>query len=148
VPYGASHIETAERVTHVMRKTKNEIKKLQVAGFYSDVDLGDPQPYHSDIEKRKAEEGGFSLTDDDRYALYEVHADLIIEGVDDSDEDIAKPYVVTIERGTNEVLSISAVTGTLMTHLHAEAPALRTLCLCAGIWFLWAWANSYHWWIC
>jgi hypothetical protein len=106
VPYGASHIETAERVTHVMRRTKNELKKLQAVGFYRDVDLGDPQPYHSDIEKRKAEEGGFSLTDDDRYAVYEVHADLVIEGVDEDEDDIAKPYVVTIERSTNEVLSI------------------------------------------
>ena len=79
VPYGATHIETAERVTHVMRKTKNELKKLQSVGFYRDVDIGEPQPYHSDIEKRKAEEGGYSLTDDDRYAIYEVHADLVIE---------------------------------------------------------------------
>ena len=105
VPYGASHLETAERVTHVMRKTKNELKKLQSVGFYSDVELGDPQPYHSDIEKRKAEEGGFSLTDDDRYTIYEVHADLVIEGIDDED-DIAKPYVVTIERGSGEVLAV------------------------------------------
>ena len=59
VPYGASHIETAERVTHVMRKTKNELRKLQVAGFYRDIDLGEPEPYHSDIEERKAEEEGF-----------------------------------------------------------------------------------------
>ena len=106
VPYGASHIETAERVTHVMRKTKNELKKLQAAGFYRDIELGEPQPYHSDIEERKAEEGGFSLTDDNRYALYEIHADLVIEGIDDSDDEIAKPYVVTIERGSGEVLSI------------------------------------------
>ena len=106
VPYGASHIETAERVTHVMRKTKNEVKKLQYAGFYRDIELGEPQPYHSDIEERKAEEGGFSLTDDNRYALYEVHADLVIEGIDDSDDDIAKPYIVTIERGSGEVLAI------------------------------------------
>ena len=83
VPYGASHIETAERVTHVMRKTKNELRKLQAAGFYRDIELGDPQPYHSDIEERKAEEGGFSLTDDNRYALYEVHVDMIIDGVVD-----------------------------------------------------------------
>jgi hypothetical protein len=106
IPYGASHIETAERVTHVMRRTKNELKKLQVAGFYRDADLGEPQPYHSDIEKRKAEEGGFSLTDDDRYSVYEVHADLVIDGVDEDEDEIAKPYVVTIERGTSEVLSI------------------------------------------
>ena len=106
VPYGASHIETAERVTHVMRKTKNELRKLQVNGFYRDIELGEPQPYHSDIEERKAEEGGYSLTDDDRYSVYEVHAELVIDGVDDSEDDIAKPYVVTVERGTGEILSI------------------------------------------
>jgi hypothetical protein len=88
-----------------MRKTKNELKKLQAAGFYRDVDLGEPEPYHTDIEEKKAEEGGYSLTDDNRYALYEIHADLVIEGVDDED-DLAKPYVVTIERGSGEVLSI------------------------------------------
>ena len=106
VPYGASHIETAERVTHVMRKTKNEMKKLQANKFYRDIDLGEPQAFHTDIEERKAEEGGYSLTDDDRHSIYEVHADLVIEGVDDSDDEIAKPYVVSIERGSNEVLSI------------------------------------------
>ena len=106
VPYGASHIETAERVTHIMRKTKNELKKLQAGGFYKDIDLGEPQAYHTDIEERKAEEGGYSLTNDDRYSLYEIHADLVIDGVDDSDEGIAKPYVVTLERGSNEVLAI------------------------------------------
>jgi hypothetical protein len=105
VPYGASNIESAERVTHVMRKTKNDLKKLQAAGFYADVELGDPTPYHTDIEEKKAEEGGYSLTDDDRYAIYEIHADLIIEGAED-DDDIAKPYVVTIERGTGTVLAI------------------------------------------
>ena len=106
VPYGASHVETAERVTHVMRRTKNELKKLQANGFYRDIELGDPQPYHSDIEKRKAEEGGYSLTDDYRYSVYEVHADLLIDGIDNSEDEIAKPYVVTIERGSNEILSI------------------------------------------
>jgi hypothetical protein len=106
VPYGASHIETAERVTHVMRKTKNELKKLQANGFYVDVDLGEPQAYHSDIEKRKAEEGGYSLTDDDRYSIYEIHADIVIDGVDNSDDEIAKPYIVSVERGSYKVLSI------------------------------------------
>jgi len=106
VPYGASTIESAERVTHVMRKTKNELKKLQAGGFYRDVELGEPQTFHTDIEERKAEEGGYSLTDDDRYSLYEIHADLVIEGVDEDDDEIAKPYVVTIERGSNEVLAI------------------------------------------
>jgi len=107
VPYGASHIETAERVTHVMRKTENEIKKLQANGFYRDIDLGDPRSYHTDIEKKKAEETGYSLSDDNRYTLYEVHADCVLEGVDDEDDDgIAKPYVITIERSTGEVLAI------------------------------------------
>ncbi len=105
VPYGASNIENAERVTHVMRKTKNELRKLQVSGFYRDVELADPQPYHSDIEERKAKDTGFSMTDDDRYAVYEIHATTNIEGIDDED-DIAKPYVITIEQGTNTVLSI------------------------------------------
>ncbi len=105
VPYGASNIESAERVTHVMRKTKNEVRKLQAAGFYIDVELGEPSPFHTDIEEKKAEEGGYSITDDDRYSIYEIHADLLIEGVDDED-DLAKPYVVTIERGTSEILSI------------------------------------------
>ena len=107
VPYGASHIETAERVTHVMRKTKNELKKLQANKFYREVeDLGEPKMFYSDIEERKAEEGGYSLTDDYRYTVYEIHADIVIEGIDDSDDDIAKPYIVTIERGTGKVLSI------------------------------------------
>ena len=105
VPYGASNIESAERVTHVMRKTKNEVRKLQAAGFYIDVELGEPSPFHTDIEEKKAEEGGYSITDDDRYSIYEIHADLLIEGIDDED-DLAKPYVVTIERGTSEILSI------------------------------------------
>ena len=94
VPYGASHIETAERVTHIMRKTKNEMAKLQANGFYREVDLGDPQAFHTDIEKKKAEDGGFTVTDDDRYAVYEVHADLVIDDIDaeDGDIQIAKPY--------------------------------------------------------
>ena len=106
VPYGASHIESAERVTHIMRKTKNELRKLQVSGFYRDIELGDPQPFHTDIEERKAEEGGYSITDDERYSIYEVHVDMVIDGFDDSDDDVARPYVVTIERGTGAVLAI------------------------------------------
>ena len=106
VPYGASHIESAERVTHIMRKTKNDLKKLQANEFYLDTDLGDPQPFRTDIEERKAEEGGYSITDDDRYTIYEVHADLVIEGFDDCEDEIAKPYVVTIERGTSNILAI------------------------------------------
>jgi len=106
VPYGASNVESAERVTHIMRKTKNDLKKLQASGFYRDIDLGEPQPYHTDIEERKAEEGGYSITDDYRYAVYEIHADVVIEGIDDSEDEIAKPYVITIERGSNEVLAV------------------------------------------
>jgi|TARA_B110000261_G_scaffold37869_1_gene44158 hypothetical protein len=105
VPYGASNIESAERVCHIMRKTKNDVMKLQVSGFYAGIELGDPESYHTDIEKRKAEEGGYDITDDERYTIYEIHADLIIDGVDDEDG-IAKPYIVTIERGTTEVLAI------------------------------------------
>ena len=106
VPYGASHIETAERVTHVMRKTKVEIERLMAQGFYRDIDLGEPVTFHTDIEKKKAEEGGFSLTEDNRYTLLEIHAYLCIDGVDDEENDLAKPYVVTIEKGTGEVLAV------------------------------------------
>lgn len=103
MPYGASNVYTAERVTHVMRKTENEIKKLQVAGFYKEVELGEPTRIFSDIEKKKAEEQGYSLTDDDRYQVLEIHADLDLEGYED---EIPLPYVVTIERGSQEVLAI------------------------------------------
>ena len=106
VPYGASHIETAERVTHVMRKTKVEVERLMASGFYRELDLGEPQTFHTDIEKKKAEEGGYTLTNDDRYTLMEVHVTMAIEGVDDEENDLAKPYVVTIEKGTGEVLAI------------------------------------------
>ncbi len=108
VPYGASHVETAERVTHVMRKTKNEINKLQASGFYREVDLGEPQSYSTDIEKKKAEEGGYTVQDDYRYTLYEVHADLIIDDIDEEQGDIqiAKPYVVTIDVSSSEILSV------------------------------------------
>lgn len=82
------------------------MRKLQAAGFYRDIELGDPQAFHTDIEQKKAEEGGFNLTDDDRYALYEIHADLVLDDIDNDDDDIAKPYVVTIDRGSNEVLAI------------------------------------------
>lgn len=105
MPYGASNIYNAERVTHVMRKTKNEVKKLQVAGFYREADLGDPVHIFTDVEKKKAEEQGYSLTDDDRFQLLEIHADYDLPGFEDEDG-IALPYVITIERGTQEVLSI------------------------------------------
>jgi hypothetical protein len=105
MPYGASNIYTAERVTHMMRKTKNEVKKLQVAGFYLDKDMGDPINIPTDIEKKKAEEQGYSITDDDRYQICEVHIDFDLPGYEDPDG-IALPYVITYERGTETILAI------------------------------------------
>ena len=111
VPYGASNLESAERVTHVMRKTPNELKKLQAAGFYLDVDLGEPSNEIDEIEKQKAEEMGLSATQDNRYRVLEMHVDLDLEGFEDVDKDgeptgIALPYVVTVEKGTGEILAI------------------------------------------
>jgi hypothetical protein len=110
VPYGASNIEDAERVTHVMRKTQNELKKLQYAGFYLDTDLGDPIVELDDVEKQKAEENGMSAIQDDRYRLLEMHVMLDLEGFEDMEDGeetgIALPYVVTIEKGTRKILAI------------------------------------------
>ena len=111
VPYGASNLESAERVTHVMRKTENEILKLQEAGFYSDVDLGEPTHELDDIEKQKAEEQGMSAINDDRFRILEMHVDLDLAGYEHTDKKgketgIALPYVVTIEKGTRKVLAI------------------------------------------
>ena len=103
MPYGASNVYTAERVTHVMRKTENEVKKLQVAGFYREVDLGEPTRILTDVEKKKAEEQGYSLTDDDRYQILEIHVDWDMPGYED---EVPLPYVVTLDRGTEEVLAI------------------------------------------
>ncbi len=105
IPYGSSGARTAERVTHVMRKTKNDIKKLQVAGFYLDVELGEPAAYHTDVEKKKADEQGYDLMDDDRYQIFEIQVDLDLPGYEREDE-IAVPYIVTIDRGTSKILSI------------------------------------------
>jgi hypothetical protein len=111
VPYGASNIETSERVTHVMRKTKNELIKLQVAGFYRDIDLGDPVNVMDEVEKKIAEKMGFRATTDDRFKILEMHVNLDLPGYEHKDDDgkptgIALPYVVTIEKGTNNVLAI------------------------------------------
>ena len=105
IPYGASSTQTAERVTHVMRKTKNDIRKLQVAGFYRDIELSDPEPIHTDVEKKKAEGQGYTLTDDERYQILEIHVDYNLPGYENEDE-IALPYIITIDRGTSEVLAI------------------------------------------
>tara|TARA_R110000772_G_scaffold44756_1_gene102915 strand:+ start:778 stop:3366 length:2589 start_codon:yes stop_codon:yes gene_type:complete len=105
IPYGSSGARTAERVTHVMRKTKNDVRKLQVAGFYRDVELGEPVMIHNDVEKKKAEEQGYSVTDDDRYQFLEIQVDYDMPGYED-DDGVAVPYIVTIDRGTNQVLSV------------------------------------------
>lgn len=111
VPYGAPNLESADRVTHRMRKTKNELRKLQYAGFYRDVDLGEPVRTMDEVEKQKAEDQGFSATMDDRFQLLEMHVDYDLPGYPDVDKDnnetdIALPYVVTIEKGTGMVLAI------------------------------------------
>ena len=111
VPYGASNLEAAERITHVMRKTENELKRLQHSGFYRDVDLGEPNNVLDEVEKKIAEKLGFRASTDDRYKLLEMHVELDLQGYEHKDEDdkptgIALPYVVTIEKGSNTVLAI------------------------------------------
>lgn len=105
IPYGSSGARTAERVTHMMRKTKNDIHRLQVKGFYRDVDLGDPVKVINDIEEKKAEETGFSINEDDRYLICEIQVDYNLPGYE-VDDDVAVPYIITIDKGTNKVLSI------------------------------------------
>ena len=109
VPYGASNIETAERVTHVMRKTPNELRKLQKDGFYLDIDLPEPDGTLDDVEQKIAEKLGFRASTDDRYKLLEMQVDLIIEDDkfrDKDDDGIALPYIVTIEKNSQEILAI------------------------------------------
>jgi len=111
LPYGTTEIQTAPRVTHIMRKTENELIKLQVAGFYREIDLGEPQKFKSEIQEKKDKETGFAATHDERYELYEVCVDLDLEGYEDVDDDnkitgIALPYVVTMLRGSNDILAI------------------------------------------
>jgi hypothetical protein len=111
VPYGATDLQSAERVTHVMRKTENEMRKLQVAGFYRDIDLGEPSSSFDEVEKKIAEKMGFQATTDDRYKILEIQVNLDIPGHEDKDKDgeptgIALPYIVTIEKGSQNVLAI------------------------------------------
>ena len=111
VPYGASNIESAERITHVMRKTENDLRKLQVAGFYRDVELGEPNNSLDEVEKKIAEKMGFRATSDDRYKLLEMNVNLDLPGYEHKDKDgnptgIALPYIVTIEKGSQKCLSI------------------------------------------
>lgn len=110
LPYGTTEMDTCYRITHVMRKTKNEIIKLQQAGFYRDVELSGPDKSISDIQKAKDKETGFSDINDDRYTLYECHVDLDLKGFEDEEDGeptgIMLPYVVTLIKGTNDVLAI------------------------------------------
>jgi len=112
LPYGASDIETCSRITHRMRKNKNELLKLMNAGFYAEVDLNDePDTFLNEIQQKKDKETGFSASYDDRFELYEIHADLDLPGFEDKDDDgeptgIALPYVVTMIRGTEEIIAI------------------------------------------
>ena len=111
IPYGASNVYTAERVTHIMRKTENELNKLMADGFYRKIDLGEPVRVFTDIEKKKAEEQGYSLNDDDRYQVLEINVDWNLKGYEDTDDDgeetgIGLPYIITIERGSSKILGI------------------------------------------
>jgi hypothetical protein len=110
VTYGASDLASAERVTHVMRKTENELRRLQHGGFYRDVELGDPENVLDEIEKKIAEKMGFRATTDDRYKILEMHVHLDLKGFEHKEKGketgIALPYVVTIEKGSSEVLAI------------------------------------------
>jgi hypothetical protein len=111
VPYGAASLAQAPRITHVMRKTKNELRKLQVAGFYKDIDLPEPTDSFDEVEKKIAEKMGFRASTDDRYKLLEMQVDLDLEAYPDVDKDdeptgIALPYIVTIEKSSGEILAI------------------------------------------
>jgi hypothetical protein len=111
VPYGASNLETSPRVAHVMRKTENEILQLQDAGFYMDIELGDPTHELDDIEKQKAEETGMSAIDDDRFRILEMHVDIDLPGYEHKNKKgkptgIALPYVITVEKGTRKILAV------------------------------------------
>lgn len=112
VPYGASSLADAERITHVMRKNKNDLKRLQHEGFYLDIDLGEPTQTMDEVEKRIAEKMGFRATQDDRFKLLEMQVELDLKGYEHKDEDsgeetgIALPYIVTIEKGTTKILAI------------------------------------------
>ena len=113
LPYGTTDLDTCYRVTHVLRKTKSEIVKLQQAGFYRDIELPEPDKSKTDIQQAKDKETGFSDLNDDRYTLYESHVDLVIRGDEhtECDEDgqplgITLPYVMTILKGSNDVLAI------------------------------------------
>ncbi len=110
VPYGASNLEAAERVTHIMRKTENELRRLQIAGFYVDIDLGEPNNVLDEVEKKIAEKMGFRATSDNRFKLLEMNVDLDLKGYEHEEDGkktgIKLPYIVTIEKGSGKVMAI------------------------------------------
>jgi hypothetical protein len=104
VPYGASDLISAPRIAHRMKKTPNQLRKLQVSGFYRDIDISEPSRETNELQEQKDEETGMSYSEDDRYLIYEVHIDYDLPGFEDNDG-IALPYVITIV-SSGEVLSI------------------------------------------
>jgi hypothetical protein len=109
VPYGASDLHSSPRITHRLRKTENEIRKLMAQGFYKDVDLPDPQEVRTEIERRQNEETGISAIKDDRYTIYECHCEYDLPGYEDKKDghttQIALPYVITM-LSTGEILAV------------------------------------------
>lgn len=111
VPYGASDLQSSPRITHVMRKTENDVRRLQVAGFWRDIDLGEPDVVLDEVEKKIAERLGFRATTDDRFRILEMNVDLDLKGYEHTDDDgeptgIALPYIVTIDKNTAQILAI------------------------------------------
>ena len=108
VSYGASDLMTCERYTHVMKKTSNDIMKLINNGFYRDIELPDPEPDMSDIQEKYDELDGESATieDDDRHTLLEMHVDMEMPEPFNEEDGIARPYVITIDKSSREILSI------------------------------------------
>ena len=106
--YGASDLMTCPRYTHVMKKTPNEILELQVAGFYREVDLPVPEADFSDIQDKYDELDGESavIEDDDRHTILEIHVTMNMPEEFDDPDGIARPYVVTIDKSSREILSI------------------------------------------
>jgi hypothetical protein len=107
VPYTATNLEECERVTHVLKRTENDIKKMQVTGFYRDIPLQPSEEDQNKVEEKERKLSGIEKNSykDDQYTLLEMHVDLDIEGFEHPDG-IKLPYIVTIDEGSSEVLSI------------------------------------------
>ena len=107
VPYSATNLEECERVTHVLKRTENDIKKMQVTGFYRDIPLQPSEEDQNKVEEKERKLSGIEKNayKDDQYTLLEMHVDLDIEGFEHPDG-IKLPYIVTIDEGSGEVLSI------------------------------------------